>query len=73
VSGERESSLADPHGGPAATGYSTILMMGKVKTDRERVRLHNYRTKYSQDAVDKIIQAVNSGMSVSGCSKIRGP
>ncbi len=38
--------------------------MGKVKMDRGRVRLHNYRTKYSQDAIDKAIQAVKSGMSV---------
>jgi hypothetical protein len=40
------------------------LTMGKVKMDRGRVRLHIYRTKYSQDAMDKAIQAVKSGMSV---------
>jgi hypothetical protein len=38
--------------------------MGKVKADRERARLHNYRTIYSQDNMDKAIQAVNSGISV---------
>jgi hypothetical protein len=31
VSGERESSLADPHGGPAATGKDWLLKFAKFR------------------------------------------
>jgi hypothetical protein len=38
--------------------------MGKVKHDRGRARLHNYRTRYNQDDMEDAIKAVKDGMSV---------
>jgi hypothetical protein len=54
VSGERESSLADPHGGPAATVHEQ-LSMGEVFLDWEKI---------SYTILEKVVFFILSGFSL---------